>query len=52
MIDLVNFDNMSKECWDMRNKPFLKEWSLIIAAFIILNSLIGSLSSAYYKGTE
>jgi hypothetical protein len=42
---------MSKECWDMRNKPFLKEWSLIIA-FIILNSLIGSLSSAYYKVTE
>jgi hypothetical protein len=29
-----------------------KESILIIAAFIILNSLIGSLSSPYYKVTE
>jgi len=42
MIDLVTFDNMSKECWDMINKPLLKEWSLIIR-----ESLIGSLSSLH-----
>jgi hypothetical protein len=47
MIDLVAFDiTLKKNAGIWENKPFLKEWSLIIA-FIILNSLIGSLSSLH-----